>query len=95
MIDISVLDDEIAALEDEETTYETCEQLAWLYVVRDHVGAREDPETVPDVPGTEFLEVVSGRDVRGVMRVLAEHMEAIRVVAPKEYERVIERIRAI
>lgn len=95
MIDISVLDDEIAALEDEETTYETCEQLAWLYVVRDHVGAREDPETVPDVPGTEFLEVVSGRDVRGVMRVLAEHMEAIRVVAPREYERVIERIRAI
>lgn len=95
MIDIDVIDSEIAALEDEETTYETCEQLAWLYVVRDHVGAREDPETVPDVPGTEFLEVVSGRDVRGVMRVLAEHMEAIRVVAPKEYERVIERIRAI
>lgn len=95
MIDVDVIDSEIAALEDEETTYETCEQLAWLYVVRDHVGAREDPETVPDVPGTEFLEVVSGRDVRGVMRVLAEHMEAIRIVAPKEYERVIERIRAI
>lgn len=95
MIDIRVIDDEIAALEDDETTYETCEQLAWLYVVRDHVGAREDPETVPDVPGTEFLEAVSGRDVRGVMRVLAEHMEAIRIVAPKEYERVIERIRAI
>lgn len=95
MIDIDVIDSEIAALEDEETTYETCEQLAWLYVVRDHVGAKGDPETVPDVPGTEFLEVVSGRDVRGVMRVLAEHMEAIRVVAPKEYERVIERIRAI
>lgn len=95
MIDIDVIDSEIAALEDEETTYETCEQLAWLYVVRDHVGAKEDSETVPDVPGTEFLEVVSGRDVRGVMRVLAEHMEAIRVVAPKEYERVIERIRAI
>lgn len=27
--------------------------------------------------------------------VLAEHMEAIRVVAPREYEKVIERIRAI
>lgn len=95
MIDIDVIDSEIAALEDEETTYETCEQLAWLYVVRDHVEARESSETVPDVPGTEFLEAVSGRDVRGVMRLLAEHMEAIRVVAPREYEKVIERIRAI
>lgn len=95
MIDIDVLDDEIAALEDEDTTYETCEQLAWLYVVRDHVRPREEAETVPDVPGTEFLEAVSGRDVRGVMRVLAEHMEAIRVVAPREYEKVIERIHAV
>ena len=95
MIDIDVLEDEIAALEDEDTTYETCEQLAWLYVVRDHVSSREEVETVPDVPGTEFLEAVSGRDVRGVMRVLAEHMEAIRVVAPREYEKVIEKIRAV
>lgn len=47
MIDIAVVEDEIAALEAEtETTYDICERLACLYTVRDHLKARQrqDPE---------------------------------------------------
>ena len=38
MIDMAVVEDEIAALEAEtETTYGICERSACLYTVRDHV----------------------------------------------------------
>ena len=95
MIDVEAIENEIAALEGEETTYETCEQLAWLYVVRDHVGSSRAVDPMPELHGTEFMEAVSGRSAAGVMRVLAEHMEAIRVVAPREYEKVLDRLRAV
>lgn len=41
MIDIAVVEDEIAALEAEtETTYDICERPACLYTVRDHLKAK-------------------------------------------------------
>lgn len=42
MIDIAVVEDEIAALEAEtETTYDICERLACLYTVRDHLKVKQ------------------------------------------------------
>lgn len=60
MIDIAVVEDEIAALEAEnETTYDICERLACLYAVRD------------------------------------QHMEAIKVVYPSEYDAIVAKIRSL
>lgn len=52
MIDIAVVEDEIAALEAEtETTYDICERLACLYTVRDHLKAKQHDES----KSSEFL----------------------------------------
>lgn len=100
MVSVETIEKEIIELEARDTSYAVCERLAWLYTVRDHLRRpRDEPRDasrrVDSLSGSEFLEAVSGRDLDGVMGVLSEHMEAIRVVAPREYERVIERIRAV
>lgn len=100
MVSVETIEQEIIELESRDTSYAVCERLAWLYTVRDHLRRpRDEPSDadrrVGSLSGSEFLESVSGRDLDGVMGVLSEHMDAIRVVAPREYERVIERIRAI
>lgn len=57
MIDIAVVEDEIAALEAEtETTYDICERLACLYTVRDHLKAKQHDESKP----SEFLTAAVG-----------------------------------
>lgn len=93
MIDIAVIEEEITALEREgETTYETCEQLAWLYTVRDHLRAKDHTDTNS---GSEFLTAAVGIPTPDLMRVLDEHMEALRVVYPAEYDAVVSRIRSL
>lgn len=41
---------------------------------------------------SEFLTACDGAPVEGILDVLDEHMEAIRVLYPKEYDAVVERI---
>ena len=91
MIDVSVIEDEISALEEEETTYETCERLACLYTVRDHLLVKQPSTETP----SEFLTVAVGVPTPDLMRVMNEHMEALRVVYPTEYEAVVGRIKSL
>ena len=91
MLDLSVIEDEISALEAEETTYETCERLACLYTVRDHLLVRQSSTETP----SEFLIAAVGVPTPDLMRVMNEHMEALRVVYPTEYEAVVERIKSL
>lgn len=103
MLDINIIDNEILELEKRDTTYAVVERLAWLYIVRDHTKAamtpvaqvEEEPMTTRSVEGTEFLEVSSGVDYAELMNILSDHMEAIRVVCPKEYESVMDKIRSL
>lgn len=44
---------------------------------------------------TEFLVAASMVPLSDLMAVLDEHMEAIRVVCPREYESVVAKIRAL
>lgn len=92
MLDLSVIEDEIAALEAEETTYDTCERLACLYTVRDHQMARAGAD---EGASSEFLTVSVGVPTPDLMRVMNEHMEALRVVYPTEYAAVVERIKLL
>lgn len=44
-------------------------------------------------PTSDFLEACNGAKVEDVLRVMDEHMEAIAVLYPKEYEAVVGKIR--
>lgn len=92
MIDIAVVEDEIAALEAEtETTYDICERLACLYTVRDHLKAKQHDES----KSSEFLAAAVGVPTPELMAVIDRHMEAIKVVYPSEYNAIVAKIRSL
>lgn len=95
MIDLETIEREINGLEARgDTTYSICERLSWLYVCRDHLRPeREDTRTTRDLRGSEFLEAASGVSYPALMQILDEHMSALRVVQPREYESVMDKIK--
>ena len=97
MVSLDVIEREIRELEARgETTYAQCERLAWLYVCRDHlVPETDERRRTQRLGGSEFLEACSGVGYPALMQVLDEHMQAIRTVYPREYERVMTSVRAL
>lgn len=93
MIDRSIIDDEISALESEDTTYETCEKLACLYTVRNEMR-RQDAEK-KCMESSDFLAASVGAPIMDLMKVMDEHMEAIKVMYPKEYDAVVSKIKSL
>lgn len=93
MIDASIIDDEIDALEQEQTTYETCEKLACLYTVRRELKERKAEEKA--LQSSDFLAASVGAPIADLMKVLDEHMEAIRALYPAEYEAVVSKIKSL
>jgi hypothetical protein len=97
-MDLGMIEREIRELEGSETCYKACERLAWLYICRDHLKHVPISERVPEpapVEGSEFVMAASVADPEGLMRVLDEHMEALKVVQEKEYESVMRKIREL
>ena len=97
VIDLETIEREISEIEStRDTTYRTCERLAWLYIVRDHIAPKERASRVTDaMSGSEFLRAASNVNFVGLMKVLDEHMSGVSVVNPKEYDAVMERIRSL
>lgn len=105
MINVDVINGEIAALEEKDTNYAVCQKLAWLYVVRDHlthsnedsfISAVQSVEIVtPSLTGSDFLKAASGVNVQSLLAILNEHMDVIKVMYPKEYEAIMARIEAL
>lgn len=97
MVDLETIEREINELEARgDTTYSICERLSWLYVVRDHLRpVRSDTRMTQELAGSEFLETCSGVPYPALMRILDEHMAALKVVQPREYDSVIDKIRAL
>lgn len=98
MISLETIEREIDELESRDTSYKLCERLAWLYIVRDNLLGklpRKNMGYSSEMHGSEFLEAASEVDLMELMAVLDEHMEAVKVVHPKEYEAVIRRIRGL
>ena len=97
------IENEIAGLEQGETTWASIQRLSWLYTVRDHLGdARPGPvlqsahtvDVMPDFD-SEFGHCVCGVDVRALMGILSEHMDVVKILYPKEYQAVLDRIAEI
>lgn len=84
----------ILELEKRDTTYATCERLAWLYIVHDHLTQRivKEKARAAEMDGSSFLSACSGAEIAEILHVLNEHMEAVRVIYPKEYSAVVEKI---
>lgn len=99
MIDLETIEREISELEARQPSYKSCERLAWLYIVRDHVRDRiyppEGRTAIEFSGGSEFLEVVSGKPYEDVLGIVDEHLETIRLLYPKTYDGVLERIRQL
>ena len=100
MISIEQINGEIAVLEEEKPTYVIMEKLANLYIVRDHMTIKPElaaeTASVPLYRGkSEFMEVCTGKDVTSVLEAINEHIEAIKILYPKEYTNLIEKIKNI
>lgn len=97
MIDLETIEREISELETRDTSYKLCERLSWLYTVRDHLKpqASGDSALLPRMGGSDFLESASGKNCKDVLKIVDEHLETIRMLYPKTYDSVIERIRQL
>lgn len=88
----------------------TCIKLAAYYTILNtlypelkqdpvEVGYSMAPSYDDFVPYTqtesEFISVCMGKDILSVLEVLNEHMEAIKLLYPKEYDSIIEKIKDI
>lgn len=96
-MNIAEITEEIMKLEQSETNWTNIQRLAWLYTVSEHMrGSVEVPAAnrMPVYAG-EFGEVVSGKDIDAMMNVLSEHMAVIKILHPREYEAVLDRIREV
>lgn len=85
----------------------TCIKLAAYYTILNNLypEPKEEPvdlgysmmpsydEYVPQIRGeSEFMNVCSLKPITDVLEVLDEHMEAIKLLYPKEYDSIIEKI---
>lgn len=97
MLSVEEVERTILELEKRDTTYATCERLAWLYIVHDHLTQRivQEKARAAEMDGSPFLAACSGSEIEEILRVMNEHMEAVRVIYPKEYEAVVKRIAAL
>ena len=96
MIDLETIEREISEVESvRDTTYRTCERLAWLYIVRDHLRPTKADQNTQFMAGSDFLSACSGVSFPKLMSILDAHMSALAVVQPKEYESVMDKIRAL
>lgn len=107
MLDMDEINREISRLEKEDMTYRTCEKLSVLYSVRDAYRGSEKPiqrvydsdgysyANAPKMPESEFLQATEGKDMRKVLEVIDKHLEAVKVLYPKEFSMVIQKIREV
>lgn len=97
-MNVEEITEEITKLEQSETNWTNIQRLAWLYAVADHMGGETRPgvtvSRMPEYTG-EFGSAVSGRSIDPVMSILTEHMAVVKILHPKEYEAVLERIREV
>ena len=103
-MDIKEIESAMHTLACGDTNYEAVARLASLAIVHDLLTQREDPDPaystaaaptpaiVPNVSGTEFLDAAAQLPIEDVLEVVSDHLEALRVVFPKEYDAVMRRL---
>lgn len=105
MISLDTIEETILELESSrDTSFAACSRLAILYICRNELKGRtlspvSDSKAasgeVPELSGSEFLKEASGVDIQSLLAVLDEHMDAVRVLYPKEYEALMGKVRSL
>lgn len=102
MVSVEEVEREILELEHRDTSYAVVERLCWLYVVRDHLRKSEVAEQAAqpakmtgDLGESDFLVAASMVPLSDLMAVLDEHMEAIKVICPREYQALMAKISSL
>lgn len=96
-MDISEIRNEIESLEQSDTNWSNIQKLSWLYIVYDHMlndNPKQISNNMPKYAG-EFGEMVSGVNIDNLMNILSEHMSVIKILHPKEYQAVLDKIREL
>lgn len=108
-MDIDEINTHIHKLKCGSTDWQSVEKLAALCTVRDELEEKQQSEpqlvevheakipaysTASD-PQSEFVRAASAVPFGGLMDVLDEHMSAIKMVYPKEYELVMRKIKTL
>ena len=109
-MDIDEINEHIRKLKCEGTSWQSVEKLAALCTVRDELEEKQQepapqmasvqvPESpaysTASAPQSEFVQAASAVPFAGLMDVLDEHMSAIKIVYPKEYELVMRKIQLL
>ena len=101
-MDIDEINTHIHKLKCGSTDWQSVEKLAALCTVRNELEEKQTqalpPASYPAAystkanPQSEFVEAASAAPFGGLMEVLDEHMSAIKLAYPKEYELVMQKI---
>lgn len=107
-MDIDEINDHIHKLKCGSTDWQSVEKLAALCTVRNELEEKQAPaemktQALPPAtyaaaysaaaePQSDFVAAASSVPFGGLMQVLDEHMKAIKLVYPKEYELVMRKI---
>ena len=91
MIDLAEINNEIAKLEKEPTSYAIIERLSWLYTVKDHLSPAPAGKEIPG-GDSDYMKVCCGKPIDCVMSVMDELMSALFVLQPRLYNAVMEKI---
>ena len=110
-MDIDEINTHIHKLKCGSTDWQSVEKLAALCTVRDELEEKQAPaemqtQALPPTsyqasystaaePQSDFVAAASAVPFSGLMQVLDEHMNAIKLVYPKEYELVMRKIMAL
>lgn len=95
MLNSKVIDDEILSLEKKDTSYAVIERLAWLYIVKQHLMEEAPEERTGTIKGSEFLEACSNVPINSVLEVIDKHLESLKIVYPREYENILDKIKGL
>ena len=97
MISLDKVEESILELEQMDATFATCEKLALLYIVRDHLKGYEIKNPDPlDVSGSsDFIQAVNGKSPALIWPIIDEVMDTVNALHPKIYDKVMEEINDI
>ena len=93
MIDMNAVNEEIERLEADDLTYRIAEKLAVLYTIRKENGTGVARNRAINGEQTEFEEIAMRISKQELIEAINEHVEVVRIMYPKEYELIIERMK--
>lgn len=89
-MNIQDIKEEIEILEKSETNWQNIEKLSWLYSIRSNYRPKFAAKDK-----SEFIQACEDADFCNVFEALDEHMNVIKVLHPKEYVSLIEKIKGL